>query len=90
MSAARDTIMEISTSVSFDYPDAVRWQHLLVVHIRLGTYCFVNITTRAVLPQNSVETLIGFQAEYEKIIIIKSLYSAVNPGYSVRRRCHKT
>ena len=65
MSAARDTIMEISTSVSFDYPDAVRWQHLLVVHIRLGTYCFVNITTRAVLPQNSVETLIGFQAEYD-------------------------
>ena len=48
-----------------DYPSSVRWQHLFSPSLRLECICFSNVATRAALPQNRVQTLIGSQANYE-------------------------
>ena len=41
------------------------WQHLSAPQIRLVDFCSADVTDRAALPQDRVETLIGSQAEFE-------------------------
>ena len=50
---------------SLDYPGSVRWQHLLAPQMRLVELCSADVATRAALPQNGAEMLIGSQAEFE-------------------------
>ena len=43
--------------LSLDYPDSVRWQHLLVPQPHLVVLWFADVIIRAALPQNRVESL---------------------------------
>ena len=61
---------------SLDYPDSVRCQHVLAPHTRNGVNCSANIATRAAIPQNKIETLIGSQANYKMKTKIR-IYSNV-------------
>ena len=53
---------------SLSYPGCIRWQQLEVLHICVGKFCSAFVTTRAALPQNRVEMLIGSGAEFENFI----------------------
>ena len=54
-------------ATSLAYPDSVRWQHFSAPQPRLGIKWAADVNARAALPQITVETLIGSQAEFEMI-----------------------
>ena len=68
---------------SLDYPDSVRWQHLLALYYCLGKLCSAFVTVRAASPQNMIKTLVRSQAEFEiklnkDILLIRYHYNKKN------------
>jgi len=47
--------------VNLDYPDSMRWQHIFVPQLRLVDLRSADVATRAALPQNRTQMLIGPQ-----------------------------